>query len=99
MALAIRTRSMASLCAFDAGSYVQNIAIKPATKDGKSSPFDGGLIKMGRLFERGGAYLIWKKKMVSVLHKELKYKVEKFKNKKFGGFAAEDQNQIGTSSW
>ena len=46
------------MCAFDAGSYVQNIAIKPATEDGKSSPFDGGLIKMGRLFERGGGGLI-----------------------------------------
>ena len=53
---------------------------------------------MGRSFERGGLFDL-ENKMVSVLHKELKYKVEKFKNKKFGGFAAEDQNQIGTSSW
>ena len=50
------------MCAFDAGSYVQNIAIKPATKDGKSSPFDGGLIKMGRLFERGGGLFNLEKK-------------------------------------
>ena len=32
--------------------------------------------------------------MVSVLHKELEYKVEKLKCKKVGGNAAEDQNQI-----
>ena len=37
--------------------------------------------------------------MVSVLHEELKYKVEELKNKKVGGYAAEDQNQIRTSSW
>ena len=37
--------------------------------------------------------------MVSVLHKHLKYKVEKLKNKKVGGHAAKDQNQIRTSSW
>ena len=37
--------------------------------------------------------------MESVLHQELEYKVEKPKNKKVGGHAAEDQNQIQTSSW
>ena len=37
--------------------------------------------------------------MVSVLHEELEYKVAKLKNKKVGGHAAEDQNQIWTSSW
>ena len=37
--------------------------------------------------------------MVSVLHKELQYQVEKLKYKKSGGHAAEDQNQIWTSSW
>ena len=37
--------------------------------------------------------------MVSVLHKELEYKVEKLKNKKVGGHAAEDQNQIRTTTW
>ena len=31
--------------------------------------------------------------MVSVLHKELEYKVETFKYKKVGGHAAEDQNK------
>ena len=39
------------------------------------------------------------KTMVSVLHKELEYKVEKLKNKKVGGHAAEVQNQIQTSTW
>ena len=39
------------------------------------------------------------KMMVSVLHKDLEYKVEKLKYKKVGGHAAEDQNQIQTSSW
>ena len=38
------------------------------------------------------------KTMVSVLHKELEYKVEKLKYIKVGGHAAEDQNQMRTSS-
>ena len=46
-----------------------------------------------------GAYSNLEKTMVSVLHKELEYKVEKLKNKKVAGHAAEDQNQIRTSSW
>ena len=37
--------------------------------------------------------------MVSFLHKELEYKVEKLKYKMVGGHATEDQNQIPTSSW
>ena len=37
--------------------------------------------------------------MVSVLHKELEYKAEKFKYKKVGGHATEDLNQIQTSRW
>ena len=37
--------------------------------------------------------------MVSVLHKELEYKVEKLKYKKVGGHAAEHQNQIRASTW
>ena len=32
--------------------------------------------------------------MVSALHKELEYKVEKLKSKAVGGHAAEDQKQI-----
>ena len=56
--------------------------------------------KTGALFERGGGGLFnLEKTMVSVLHKELEYKVKKLKNKKVGGHAAEDQNQIRTSSW
>ena len=48
----------------------------------------------------GGAYLIQKKIMASALHKELvEYKVENLKYKTVGGHAAEDQNQIPTSSW
>ena len=47
----------------------------------------------------GGAYLIQKKIMVSAFHKELEYKVENLKFKTVGGHAAEDQNQIPTSSW
>ena len=37
--------------------------------------------------------------MVSVLHKELEYKVEKLKKKKAGGHTAQDQYQIRTFSW
>ena len=47
-----------------------------------SSPFKGG---------GGGGGL-------SVLHKEVEYKVEKLKNKKGGGHAAEDRDQIQNSS-
>ena len=36
--------------------------------------------------------------MVSVLHRELEYKVEKLKYKNVRGHAAKDQNQIQTSS-
>ena len=53
--------------------------------------FEAHLGMRGRLIETG-AYL-------RVLHKELAYKVEKLKYKKVGGHAAEDQNQIRTSSW
>ena len=58
----------------------------------------GGLIETWGLFEKGGLFNL-EKTMVSVLHKHLKYKVEKLKNKKVGGHAAMDQNQIQTSSW
>ena len=50
------------------------------------SPFEGGLFNL-------------EKTTVLVLHKELEYKVEKLKYEKVGGSAAEDQNQIRTSSW
>ena len=56
------------------------------------------------IWGRGKGELIWEGElfnlentMVSVLHEELKYKVEELKNKKVGGYAAEDQNQIRTS--
>ena len=39
----------------------------------------GGLIEMGGLFERGGSLFNLETTMVSVLHKELEYKVEKLK--------------------
>ena len=47
---------------------------------------------MGGLFERGASPILIEKAMVSVLHKEQEYKVEKLKNKKVGGHAAEDQS-------
>ena len=64
-----------------------------------SSPFEGGvgggeLNRDGRLIEKGGALINLEKMLVSILHKELEYKVEKFKNKKVGGHAAKDQDQI-----
>ena len=43
---------------------------------------------------RGGALINLENMLVSILHKELEDKVEKFKNKKVGGHAAKDQNQI-----
>ena len=46
-----------------------------------------------------GGFFNLEKTIVSVLNKELEYKVEKLKNKKVGGQAAEDRNQIWTSSW
>ena len=52
----------------------------------------GGLIETGGLFERGVINL--EKTLVSILHKELEYKVEKLENKKVGGQAAKNQNQI-----
>ena len=47
----------------------------------------------------GGCLFNLENAMVSVLHKELEYKVEKLKYKMVGGHAAEDQNQAPTSSW
>ena len=60
-----------------------------------SSPFEGG---GGGLIETGGLFNL-EKTMVSVLHKELEYEVEKLKYKKIEVHAAEDQNQIRTSHW
>ena len=63
-----------------------------------SSPFEGGgrLYRDGSLFERGGLFNL-EQTMVSVLHKELEYNVEKLKYKKVRGHAAEDHKQIRTS--
>ena len=52
----------------------------------------GGLIERGALFNLA-------KMMVTVLHKELEYKVEKLKYEKVGGYATEDQKQTRISSW
>ena len=60
-----------------------------------SSPFE----EVGDLIETGGLIFNLEKTMVSVLHKELEYKVQKLKNKKVGSHAVEDQNQIRASSW
>ena len=58
----------------------------------------GGLVEAGDLLEMGDLFNL-EKTMAIVLHKELEQKVEKLKNKKDGDHAAEDQNQIRTSSW
>ena len=42
-----------------------------------------GLIEIGGLFEGWGGLFNLEKTMVSFLHEELEYKVEKLKNKKF----------------
>ena len=92
------------LYADDTQSYRKS-SIKPLRGGGRglfiSSPFFGvgrGLIEAGDLLEMGGLFNL-EKTMASVLHKELEQKVEKLKNKRDGGHAAEDQNQIQTSSW
>ena len=55
-------------------------------------------LKRGGGLDRDGGLFNFEKAMVSVLLKELGYKVEKLKYKKVGGHAAKDQNQIQTSS-
>ena len=62
-----------------------------------------GLIRDGGLFKRWGGgegrgLLNLAKKVVSVLHKELEYQVEKFKYRKLEVMQV-DQKQIRTSSW
>jgi len=56
-------------------------------------------METGGLFEWQGGLFNLEKTTVLVLHKELEYTVEKLKYKKVAGHAAEDQNQIRTSSW
>ena len=60
-----------------------------------SNPFEGG---GGGLIETGGLFNL-EKTMISVLHKELEYKVGKLKYKNNGVYAAEGQSQIRTSRW
>ena len=59
----------------------------------------GGLIETKGLFERSGGLFNLEETMVSIIHKELEYKVEKLKNKKVGGLVAEGQHHIRTFSW
>ena len=66
---------------------------KSSIKPPKGLSFGGGhLIEVGSLFKRGEINV--EKTMVSLLHKELEYIVEKLKYEKVGGHAARDQNQI-----
>ena len=58
----------------------------------------GGLNRDEGSFEKEGGLINLEKMTVSVLHKELEYKVEKLKYKNVRGHAAKDQNQIQTSN-
>ena len=60
-------------------------SIKPLAGLFISSAFEGGggLIETGGLFEKGGLFNLEMMMQVSVLHKELEYKVEKLKCKEF----------------
>ena len=66
------------------GNAYHKSSIKPPRGLYISSPFEegGGLKETGGLFERRGLFNL-EMTMVSVLRKELKYKVEKLKYKKF----------------
>ena len=76
---------------------------KPSIKPPPPPPPWGGLYLFQAYFMRGlietGGLFNSETMMVSVLHKELEYQVKTLMNKKVGGHAAEDQNQIRTSSW
>jgi len=68
----------------DCTSTYRKSSIKPLGGLFISSPFEGGgLIEMQGLFEKGCIYNLEMMMQVSVLHKELEYKVGKFKYKKF----------------
>ena len=65
-------------------------------------PIWGSVNRDGRLIWEGEGLFDLQTTMVSVLHKELEYKVEKLKYKTFWGHSSsklKDQNQIRTSSW
>ena len=55
----------------------------------------GGLIETGG----GGGLFNLETTMISILRKKLEYNVVKLRYKKVEGHAAEDQNQIRTTSW
>ena len=76
-----------SFFAYDKSSikFPAGLIFKPIWEAGGGGG-GGGLIEMRDLFERGGLFNL-EKTMVSVLHKELEYKVEKLENKKVGGHA------------
>ena len=58
-----------------------------------SNTFEGGLIEMGGLFERGDVFNL-AKMMISVLHKQLEYKVEKLKYKQLEVMQRRIKNKI-----
>ena len=79
-------------------SLTVNPLLSPLGRIFISSSFGGLFNRDGGSYLRGGLFNL-EKTIVTVLHKELEYKVKKLKYKKVGGRAAEDQNQIQTSSW
>ena len=70
----------------DCTSTFGKSSIKPLSGIFISSAFEGrggGLIEMVGLFEKGGSFNLEMMMQVSVLHRELEYKEEKLKYKKF----------------
>ena len=63
-----------------------------------SNPFERGLNRDGRLFERrgGGGLFTLEKMIVSVLHKGLEYKVEKVRYKKLESCSRGSVNHPGS---
>ena len=72
------------------------LSVNPLLDPGGAYLFQAHLRRGGGAYLRGG-FICLEMTMVSVLHKELEYKVEKPKYKKAGSHAAEDRNQIRTS--
>ena len=79
--------------------YCVSLKIYKSTVSPLLSPNWGPSYLFQALLSDGGAYLKgggggrglfnWEKTMVSVLHKEVEYKVEKLKYKKVGGYVSE----------
>ena len=86
-----------------AGNYRKSSIKPPGGGLFISSPFEGeggGLNRDWGLFQRrGGGLFNLETTMISILRKKLEYNVVKLRYKKVEGHAAEDQNQIRTSSW